>query len=154
MEEEVLLNLRQTRKAFIIEYGCALLIAVLLFLIYLTKNPIMMIYYIGFVLIALCIASAELHRAMTKYTMMESKLVIMHGIFKQTKKTVYFHPLGFATHLNVKQTRLQRLLKYGTIYLKEGTEGFQIKDVNNPHKVLDKIEERVEANKHPHKKKK
>ena len=84
---------------------------------------------------------------MTRYTILPNKLTIIKGIIKHDKKNVYFHPLGFVPDLNIKQTRIQRMLSYGTIYLKgEGGNTFTIKDISKPHKVLEMIEELIRKN--------
>jgi uncharacterized membrane protein YdbT with pleckstrin-like domain len=82
----------------------------------------------------------------------EDKLVTIEGLIKQNKKNIYFHPLGFVPDINVKQSRLQRVLGIGTISVTMGGENFQIKDVDYPHRIIDIIEERIEASKHPERK--
>ncbi len=147
-KDKVIKVFKKTRKAFLIEYSCTLLL--LIFLAYfslkgITIKPI--ISKLTYSLAILSLISAELSRIMIRYTILPNKLTIIKGIIKHDKKNVYFHPLGFVPDLNVKQTRIQRMLSYGTIYLKgEGGNTFTIKDVSKPHKVLEMIEELIRKN--------
>ena len=147
-KEQTLKVLRKTRKAFIIEYGCATFLLILLAYLSLKKitlKPI--ISNLAYSLTFISLLSAELSRRMISYKIFPTKLTIIKGIIKHDKKNVYFHPLGFVPDLNVKQTRLQRLFSYGTIYLKGGGGNtFTIKDVSNPHKILEMIEELIRKN--------
>jgi len=93
------------------------------------------------------IGTAELTRAMIRYKVLPHKLVITHGIIKQKKKNVYFHPLGFVPDLNVKQDRLQRIFNIGTVFLMSGSESaFELKDIDQPHRILELIEKLIEDN--------
>ncbi len=147
-KENVLKVLKKTRKAFLVEYGCAVFILSLLVIITLkgvTLKPF--ISNIAYSLAFIALITAETSRMMTRYKFFPKKLTIIEGIFKHDKKNVYFHPLGFVPDLNIKQTRLQRLLSYGTIYLKGGGGNtFAIKDINNPHKILEMVEELIQKN--------
>jgi len=146
--EPILMTLRKTRKAFLIEYGCGAIVLMLVFLV-LKKdisvpNPLI---YLGLFAGIAAPVYAELSRLITRYKITPTKLVIITGIIKQNKKNVYFHPLGFVPDLNIKQGRVQRILNYGTVFLKGGVENmFEIKDVNRPQKVLNTIEDLVEDN--------
>jgi hypothetical protein len=145
-QEKTLYILRKTRKAFIIEYICGGFL-ILLLLVSIIKGSFQNIgYFIG-ILGLIAIGSAELSRILTRYTIKESKIVITKGLIKQVKKNVYFHPLGFVPDLNIKQSRLQRVMNYGSIYLKEGQNStFEIKDVNGPQKIMNVIERLIEKN--------
>jgi len=143
----------RSRKAFLIEYFCAGILLVFLVLAYafglVLKNYVL---YVLIALIVIFIATAELSRVMLRYKIVEDKLVTIEGLIKQNKKNIYFHPLGFVPDINVKQSRLQRVLGIGTISVTMGGENFQIKDVDYPHRIIDIIEERIEASKHPERK--
>tara|TARA_Y100000034_G_C6822215_1_gene370417 strand:+ start:71 stop:562 length:492 start_codon:yes stop_codon:yes gene_type:complete len=147
-QEEVLKELRKTRKAFLVEYGCAVFILGLLAVLNLkgiSLKPI--ISKLAYSLAFLAVISAEGSRMMTKYKILPNKLSIIKGIIKHDKKNIYFHPLGFVPDLNIKQTRIQRVLGVGTIYLKgEHGHTFAIKDINNPHQILEMIEGLVQKN--------
>jgi len=142
---------KKTRKAYLTEYTCGIFLLISLGIVALNNfqlNATFQYFVVGVSLFAL--GSAELARMFTRYKVSNDKLSIIKGIIQQDKKNVYFHPLGFATDLNIKQSRLQRLLNYGSIYLKSGMENtFEIKDVNSPHKILKLIEQRIEDNKTP-----
>jgi membrane protein YdbS with pleckstrin-like domain len=149
-EDSALMNLRSSRLGFIVEYACATFIfAGFLVLAMKGKSPIFPIKVLGFGIGIIAIASAEIARAITRYTISEAKLTIVTGIVKQTRKHVYFHPLGFVPDLNVNQGRINRMLGIGTVYLKAGggENTFEIKDVQHPHRVLKLIEELIDSNK-------
>ena len=88
-------------------------------------------------------------RMITRYKVTDEKIIIIHGVIKQAKKNVYFHPLAFVPDLNIHQSRVQRFLGVGTVYLKAGggDNTFEIKDVSNPNKVLSLIEKLIDDNK-------
>jgi membrane protein YdbS with pleckstrin-like domain len=143
----------RSRKAFLIEYFCAGILLIFLILAY--AFSLMLKDYVLYVLVALIIifiATAELSRIMLRYNILEDKLVTIEGLVKQNKKNIYFHPLGFVPDINVKQSRLQRILGIGTISVTMGGEHFQIKDIDYPQRIIDLIEERIEASKHPERK--
>tara|TARA_Y100000310_G_C20475968_1_gene712426 strand:+ start:8 stop:496 length:489 start_codon:yes stop_codon:yes gene_type:complete len=150
-KKNILKVYRKTRKAFLIEYTCGIFLLAALGVSYFKEiqfNPIFQHFVIGISLFAF--ASVEFSRIFTRYKITPEKISIIKGIIKQDKKNVYFHPLGFVPDLNVKQSRLQRLFNYGTIYLKSGDiHTFEIKDVSSPHKVLELIENLIEENKSP-----
>jgi len=151
-KEKVLEVLRKTRKAFIVEYVCG---GFILFLIILAVgNGVVMprpILYAGLFAGLFAPIYAELSRLVTRYIIHPSKLVIITGIIKQSKKNVYFHPLGFVPDLNIKQGRIPRLLNYGTVYLRSGGQEntFEIKDVNSPQKVMDMVENLIDKSRVP-----
>jgi len=147
-EEDYNFTLRKTRKAFLIEYLCGsfLLILILTFALKGVKLQFPAKILIGSIAFV-SLVTAEVSRIFTKYKVTKTKLIIIHGLIKQKKKNVYFHPLGFVTDINTKQTRLQRLLNYGTIYVNGGGGNtFEIKDINNPKKVMDIVEKLIAKN--------
>ncbi len=148
-KEAVLKTLRKTRKAFFIEYACSFSLLGLLVLLYLKGIPVntpLAYFVLGVSLVS--VSSAEISRIFIKYMITENKLMIIHGLLKQSKKNVYFQALAFIPDLNVKQSRLQRLLNYGSLYLKSGGENtFEIRDINSPQQVLDLIERLIEHSK-------
>ena len=150
-EEKVILSLKKTRKAFLIEYGCGILL--LLFSGYFTLKgvhfkPLFAKTIIGLALFSML--SAEYARVLVRYKVTDAKITSVKGIIKQSKKNIYFAPLSYLPNINFKQNRLQRLLRYGTISIsgipEEGviSGSFEIKDINNPHKVLEIIEKWVD----------
>ncbi len=147
--QEVLRTIRKSRKAFYIEYTCvAFLLGLLVTFQFkgIALNENLQLAVLGISLVS--IGSAEIARLMLRYKVTESKIMIINGFLKQTKKNVYFQPLAYVPDLNIKQGRLQRLLGYGTVYLKSGGEStFEIKDVNNPQQILEMIEKLIEHNK-------
>jgi len=148
-KDEVLFELRKSRKAFLLEYICGIFLLVLMvFLDY--KGIKLNIWgtYLVFGLALFSIASAEVSRLMHRYKILGSKLIMIEGLLKQHKKHIYFYSLGFVPDINVKQGRIQRLLDYGTVLIKGSeADSFEIKDVNGPRTVLEIIEELIEKNK-------
>ena len=146
-EEEVLLELRKSRKAYALEYGCAVVIVGLLLALVVkgvTLKPFLI--YAGLIVAGFAVAFSEISRGFVRYKITPTKLVILHGILKQSKKNVYWQPLGFVPDINLKQGRLQRLLDYGTVYITSGGEqnSMEVKDVNNPQYILEYIEHLIE----------
>ncbi|MBI4152601.1 PH domain-containing protein [Candidatus Woesearchaeota archaeon] len=148
-KEPVLRTLRKTRKAFIVEYTCGFILLGLLGTLAvkgIALNHSLTYFVLGISLVS--IGSAEFSRMIVRYKIAEDKLMIIYGLLKQSKKNVYFQALAFIPDLNIKQSRLQRLLNYGSVYLKSGGEHtFEIRDINNPQQVLDTIERLIEHNK-------
>ena len=90
----------------------------------------------------------EFDRMILRYHIGETKLVITHGLIRQSKKHVYYHPLGFVPDLNVHQGTWHRMLGIGTISLKGGEHNtFEIKNIPNPHKILELIESMIQRHK-------
>jgi len=153
--ERVLVKLRKSRKVFFVEYVCAIILIVLLGGLY-SKGITMpsWMFRIVVVIIAGIILFAEISRIYTRYIITPTKVVIISGLFNETRKNIYFHPLGFVADLNLGQSFVQRILDYGTISL-SGSQGydFVMEDVNSPHEVLKMLEDLIEANKNPHSRK-
>lgn len=148
-KETILKTFRRTRKAFIIEYACGILLLLLLGFLSIkgisVKNQLTY-FVLGISLVS--IGSAELSRLFVRYQITENKMVIIRGFIKQSKKNVYFQALAYIPDLNVRQSSLQRLLHFGSVYLKTGGEHtFEIRDIDNPQQILDTIERLIEHNK-------
>ena len=143
-----LTTLRRSRKAFLLEYSCSVILLLLL-AIFSRKSIEMWAGFQYFVLgLALFfVVYAEFTRLLIQYRIMPQKAIIVNGIIKQSKKNIYFHPLGFVPDINIKQTRVQRILNYGTIYVQGGSNPFEIKEINHPLQVMDFLEELIEKNK-------
>ena len=148
-KESLLYVLKSSRKAFIPEYVCGFFLVGLTGFVHInTALPEFVKYTVGgFGLFAL--ASAEVSRIMTRYKVSNTKLTIVHGLIKQNRKNVYFQPLAFIPDLNCKQSKMQRFLGIGTIYLQSGASSFEIKDVDKPQEIMGMVEKMVEMNK-PH----
>ncbi len=146
--EEILFHLRKSRKAYLPEYACALITFVLIILLRfkgLALAPIL--NYLAFSLIIFSLASAEISRMATRYIITPTKLVVIKGFIKQSKKNVYFHSLAYVPDINISQHRWQRLLGIGRIYIHGGSmgESLTIDDIDNPSAVLKNIEELVHS---------
>lgn len=153
--QKVPFTLFRTRKAFWVEYLCGFVILILLFISYLKGISLMFKAQMLLLAIGLIILGyTEIHRLMLRYRFMQDKLVILEGLLKQDKKNIYFHALGFVPDINIKQNIIQRILKYGSISVVGGMiSAFEIKDVSNPHKIMELIENLIEKSKHPDRKK-
>jgi uncharacterized membrane protein YdbT with pleckstrin-like domain len=144
-----LLKLRKSRKAFLVEYICGFFLLGIVLLMVLKNYDKTSYLFVGMVLATLFIfLSVEMMRIMTRYSITKTKIIIIHGLIKQLKKNVYYHPLAFVPDLNVKQSRLDRLLDIGTVYLKGGgnENTFELKDISNPHRALEMIENLIDDN--------
>lgn len=144
--EKVLLTLRHSRKAFLVEYFCSLFLFFLLFLAFLQKvevpdNILHLVLGLG----VLGIVGTEVRRYFgDRYRIMPKKLSIMKGVLKVKKKNVYYQPLGFIPDLNIKQSAVQRLLGFGTVYLQVGSSNLELRDIDDPHQVLKLLENLIE----------
>lgn len=147
-KEKILITLKKTRKAFWLEYACGIFLLALLGIMYLkgVKMNLRAEYFVlGLALFS--IGTGEVSRIMHRYKIGETKLMIIDGLIKQNKKHVYFYSLGFVTDINVRQSRMQRLLGYGTIAVEgAGTGTFKIEDINRPHVIMEEIEKLIEKN--------
>ena len=147
--EEVILTLRKSRKAFMVEYLCALLLLLFFLGIYMVRGtvPGFLAYYIVG-MAALSLVSAEGSRLFQRYVITPHKVTVVKGIIKQNNKNVYFRSLGFVLDFNLKQNHLQRILNYGTIFAESqsggGEKSFEIKDVDNPRQIITMMEKLIE----------
>jgi len=132
-----------------LEYGCGLFLLGLLgysLMKGLIVNQVFVYFVLGLSLTS--IGWAELNRLLLRYKITESKLTTINGFLKQSKKNVYFQALAFIPDLNIKQSRLQRLFGYGTVYIRSGMENtFEIRDIDKPVEVMELIEKLIDYNK-------
>lgn len=146
-KEQVLKVLRKTRRAYIPEYFCATVIILMILLANTKGVPIPTpILYLGLFVVFLAVSFAEISRVLTRYQITTTKLVVIEGIIRKNKKNVYFQSLAYVPDLNVKQSRIGRILGYGTVYLRSagvGESTFEIKDINSPLEILSLIENLV-----------
>jgi len=148
VKEEVLFTFNKSRKAYLPEYLCGFFLLLVLGFVYsrgVHLNQYVVFFIVGISLFSL--GSAEMSRIMNKYVITQSKLIIIKGLIKQSKKNVYFYSLGFVPDINIHQGRLQRLLSYGSLSVSgAGAYAFVIKDINHPKKMIDKLEEMISQN--------
>ncbi len=147
-EDKVILIIRKSRKAFIIEYACTVILLSLLAALYFKGIRLpARANYLVIGIAAFALFSAELSRALIQYKITESKVIIIKGLIKQAKKNVHFLPLGYVPEINTHQGRIQRLLDIGTIFVHGSAQNsFEIKDVNHPQQILALIEQLIEDN--------
>ncbi|MBT4935548.1 PH domain-containing protein [Candidatus Woesearchaeota archaeon] len=148
-DDRILYSFRKTRKAFLIEYVCGglLIVLVLFSAIWITNFSNSIRFFVlglGIVLLGY----TEISRYMYRYKITNEKIIISHGLIKHNRKNVYFHPLGFVPDINIKQGHLQRILGYGTIDVEAGKgKTFEIKDIEDPHRIMKVIEELIQRHK-------
>ncbi|MEW5896763.1 MAG: PH domain-containing protein [Nanoarchaeota archaeon] len=144
--DNFLITFRKTRKVFLLEYAAGFLLLSLLVASYLEDVFVrreIQYFVLGLALFAFVYVEGS--RLFVRYEIQPKKVVIVHGLFKQAKKNVYFQPLGYLPDLNIKQNRMQRLLNYGTIYVKSSGEvTFEINDIDDPQKVMKLLEDLIE----------
>jgi len=105
--------------------------------------------YLMFTVAFTGLGAAELGRFFgDRYKITEEKLMIIQGIIKNRNQNVYYQPLGFIPDIHVRQSALQRILDYGTVYVVISGNRFEIKNVDNPNSVLEMIEDLIGRNKH------
>lgn len=148
-EEEVVAVLRRSRKAYLIEYACGLFLLIAIGI--LSLKGMAMPFHIRSIALsfaAFAIMYAEISRQLIRYIITPQKLIVIQGIIRQFKTNVYFRPLGFVPDINLHQNRLQRLLGYGTIFVRGGgtTNSFELKDINHPQDIIELVERLVEDN--------
>ncbi len=162
MQKEVNLKYRKvpftlfrTRKAFWVEYLCGTVLLAILLVSYLEGISLIWQAQLFLLMIAVTIFGyTEVHRVILRYRVMKDKLIVIKGLLREDKKNLYFHALGFVPDINIKQSLIQRIFKYGTIFVVGGMiNSFEISDVSNPHKVMEMIEDLIEKSKHPERKK-
>ena len=148
-DETIITTLKRSRKVFLMEYLCSFfLLGLLVFTLFKPINipSILKNIILGTALFSFL--SAEISRQMLRYIITNSKLIVIQGFIKQLKTNVYFHPLGFVPDINVKQNRTQRILNYGTIFVKGGSQNsFELVDIDRPHEIMQLIEDLVEHSK-------
>ena len=148
-EEKVLYKVRKSRKAFLTEYICGGLLVVGAGALYVMGFKSLGYVLLGiFILGVFSILLAEVSRMMVRYTILHTKIIITKGLVQQTRQNVYFRPLGFATDINLRQGRLQRLLGYGTIYLRgsDAENAFELTDIDYPEDMMRTLEDLIEQN--------
>ncbi len=143
------INLRRSRKAFLVEYLCGISLLVLTFALSLKGVHLLPAFrnlVLGIAIVAFIIP--EISRAFLRYHIGTDKIIITHGFIKQKRKNIHYLPLGFVPDINLHQTRVQRLLNYGTVYVEgQGAEkSFEIRDVSRPKRVMETIEGLIDVN--------
>lgn len=144
-EEKVLLVLRKSRKAFLIEYACGFIILLLLLATYI-KGLRFPSFITDLILILgiVSIGFAEISRIFLRYIISSQKISIIRGLIKQTKKNINYHPLAFVPDISLKQNRIQRILNYGTVSVESGTSSFEINEIDSPQRVMELLETLIE----------
>jgi uncharacterized membrane protein YdbT with pleckstrin-like domain len=144
-QEKILRILRRSRKSFVIEYVCAIIIFIVASLAY--AGDYSLPNYTYYFLIMFGVAAliyGEITRAFLVYRISDTKLSIIHGLVKQTKKNINYHPLAFIPEISLKQTRLQRFLDIGDVYVQSGGNSFHINDIDHPQEIMELIEALIE----------
>ncbi|HIH11736.1 TPA: PH domain-containing protein [Candidatus Woesearchaeota archaeon] len=137
--EEVIMSLYRSRKAFLLEYGCAVILLLLWLAVQIKRIHLNDILTYGpLVVIAGTLISAESSRVLHRSTITSSKIVIVDGLLKVRKRHVFITSIN---DVDTKQTRLQRLLGFGNIHVRTASgENLELKDINNPEEVMELLE--------------
>ena len=147
--DNVILTMRHSRKAFLLEYLCSLFLISLLLIAFFKKIELPAPFSMSILGMGLAgIAGTELRRFFgDRYKIMPTKLLIIKGVLKVKKRNIYYRPLGFIPDFNLKQSAIQRLLDYGTVHLHAGTNYLELRDIDNPNEVLKMLEKLIEESK-------
>lgn len=147
--DKVIVTLRHSRKAFLLEYLCSfLLLSLVSFSVFHNVNLPKIFFYPTLGIGMLGVMTTELRRFFgDRYKVMNTKMSIVNGVFKVKKQNIYYQPLGFIPDLNIRQTAMQRLLDFGTVYLQVGNTVIEFRDVDKPNEVLKMLEELIEKTK-------
>ena len=143
--EQVIAALLKTRKAFLLEYLCGFLLLILSGALFIKGTYIHpFTYYLALGLSIISFISAEATRYLVRYVITSEKITIEKGFIKKNKRNINYHPLAFIPDISMRQSRIQRLLNYGTVFIESGNNSFEIKDVDSPQKVMELIEGMIE----------
>ena len=147
--DSVIVTLRHSRKSFLLEYFCSFfLLSLVIFSVFNGVTLPKLFFYPTLGVGLLGLMSTELRRYFgDRYKVMNTKMSMINGIFKIKKRNIYYQPLGFIPDLNVRQTAMQRLLNFGTVYLQVGNTALEFRDVDKPNEVLKMLEELIEKTK-------
>ena len=147
-EEKIIVTLRHSRKSFLLEYACSFFLLLLVIFSLFRGGDLSRISLPFLVISTFGVVSTEVRRFYgDRYNIMETKLSVIKGILKVRKRNIYYQPLGFVPDLNVRQTFLERVLGYGTIFVHVGNTALELRDVDNPHEVLKMFEGLIEKTK-------
>jgi hypothetical protein len=145
-QEEALHMCRESRKQYLIEYFLALLLFLLLFF-FKTKGvyvPKLISYFVSFFIIALLVIPEWRRIIGFQYFIYPTKITSINGLIKQKRKNIHFFALSFIPDININQTRMQRILNYGTVYISGGEKNtLNIRDVDKPRKVMTLVEDLI-----------
>src|SRR3989344_2839360 len=148
-EDEVIVTLRHSRKSFLFEYFCSFfLLSLVVFSILKGMNlsPPILYLFLGVGFTGLIIT--ELRRYFgDRYKIMHSKLSVIKGVLKIRMRNIYYQPLGFVPDLNIRQTALQRVLNYGTLFVHVGNTTLELREIDRPNEVLQMLEHLIEQTK-------
>ena len=147
--------LKKTRKAFTLEYTCGVFLLLVMgyaFIKGVYIPPLLQKVVLGISLLAFL--SAEASRYLIRYRITPEKVIITKGIIRQHKRTIHFHPLSFVPDINIRQSAWQRLFNYGTVYVQgaSGEHQLEIKDVDNPQRIMKLIEDYIDLTRNASKK--
>ncbi|GEM_PF-1641224 len=147
--DQVLVTLRHSRKAYFLEYLCSFFLFSLgVFSLFSDSNIPNKISLLFLGLGILGAASTELRRYYgDRYKVMRTKLSVIKGVLKVRKRNIYYQPLSFVPDLNLRQSALQRVLGYGTIFMHVGNAGLELRDIDNPNEIIRMLEGLIEKTK-------
>ena len=144
-EEVALHSCRESRKQYLTEYILAFIIF-MTFLLFKVKGiytPKKFNFFVFFFIGALLVIPEWRRIVGAQYLIYPSKITTIKGLIKQKRKNIHFFALSFIPDISVKQSRTQRFLNYGTVFIGGGEETVYIRDVDQPRKVMNLIEDLI-----------
>src|SRR3989338_1852107 len=148
-EAKLLMSLRRSRKAYFIEYICGFVLLLLLTALYFKGIDIPPgVNYIVSGIAIIAIASAEISRQVLRFNIYNTKIEVIKGVIKISRKNINFHPLAFVPDITLKQSLPQRILNYGTVDIPlsgSHTDAFELKDIDQPAVVLELLEKLIDT---------
>ncbi len=147
--DDVIMTMRHSRKAFLLEYICSTFLISLLLIAFFKKAELPALVSNSILGLGLAgIAGTELRRFFgDRYKIMPTKLLVIKGVLRIKKRNIYYRPLGFIPDFNLKQSAVQRLLDYGTVHLHAGNNYLELRDIDHPNEVLKMLEKLIEESK-------
>ncbi len=144
-QEQLIAILRRSRKAFLVEYACGTILLILMGIMYYQEIQLpQKVWYLALIVALASLSVGEISRLFLSYKITNHKITITKGMIKKSVKNVNYHPLAFVPDINMRQTRLQRLLNYGSVYIESGSSAFDIRDVDRPAEIMQLIEELIQ----------
>lgn len=147
-DEDILWEIRPTRKAFLIEYLCIVFLLGMLIMNYF--SPVINLPQFNYLLLgiaALIVGNTEIYRLSRHCLISDSKVLLIDGLIKQSKKHIFIPSI---TDVSSSQDYLQMGLNYGKIKIQStsGEKAIEIKNVSSPEKVVDLLERLIEKSNH------
>ena len=143
-QEKYLFTICKSRKAYLTEYFCVVILLLITIISWVKQFPIeKRMIQIIFILGIIILIYIEISRLSHRCKINNSKIVLINGLIMISKNNLFLSSL---TDVDTHQNHFQRLLGYGNIHFKSasGTSTLEIKDINHPEQLVNKIESIIE----------